>query len=295
MTIAACYVSTEGVVFGADSTTTLVVADPDTHKPEQHFFDFGQKVFELGEKDATLGVVTWGLGTLPSVSYRTLFAELADELKIDKPASVEDVAKRWIGRFWSSYDTMVRTPYRQRLEKAQTEEERLSLRGLAESSSVGFCVGGVALPNRRPAAYEILFAVDSDGPPTAKQIANGQGIFRGAQSLLERMLFGIDPRLFEAIVASDCWKGTDEDLANIVGPFVLGQPSRLPMREAIDWIYSSIQGTIKGIKFSPFARLCGGPIEIAVVTSDRPFRWVRHKSLDAALREPVSETHPEAV
>src|SRR6266704_4370048 len=137
VTIAACYVSSEGVVFGADSTTTLMVTNPETGTPEQHYFDFGQKIFELGEKDATRGIVTWGLGALPRDSYRTLYAEFADELKDIQPSSVEDAAQRWIKRFWSPYETTVRSPYRESLAKAQSDEERNTLDALAENSSVG--------------------------------------------------------------------------------------------------------------------------------------------------------------
>ena len=35
--------------------------------------------------------------------------------------------------------------------------------------------------------------------------------------------------------------------------------------------------TIKTMKFSHMAPVCGGPVEIAVVTTDRKFRWVRQR------------------
>lgn len=61
MTIAVCYVSQEGVVLGADSTTTYGT----------HHFNNSQKLFEVGE-DSTLAMVTWGLGGLHVNSYRTM-------------------------------------------------------------------------------------------------------------------------------------------------------------------------------------------------------------------------------
>src|SRR5262245_45397497 len=67
-----------------------------------HYYNFTQKVFELGE-EATLGVVTWGLGSLPGKSYRTLFAECADRLKATPPATVPEVMNRWIDLFWPEY------------------------------------------------------------------------------------------------------------------------------------------------------------------------------------------------
>ena len=63
----------------------------------------------------------------------------------------------------------------------------------------------------------------------------------------------------------------------------------LPIREAIDWVHASIYTTIQAMKFSHLAPVCGGPVEIAVITTDRPFRWVRHKRLDAALRQGGSD------
>jgi hypothetical protein len=71
MTIAACYVSPEGIVFGADSTSTYSLsAGLPFLPPKERHYNFGQKIFEIG-KGSTLAVVTWGLGGLTVGSYRT--------------------------------------------------------------------------------------------------------------------------------------------------------------------------------------------------------------------------------
>jgi hypothetical protein len=59
----------------------------------------------------------------------------------------------------------------------------------------------------------------------------------------------------------------------------------LPIRDAVDFVHACIYSTIKALKFSNFSQICGGPIEIATITTDRQFRWVRHKPWDAALTE----------
>ena len=107
MTIASCYLSPEGVVFGSDSTTTVT-----SSRADDHYFDFGQKIFEIGN-DSTLGIVTWGLGGFPHTSYRTLYAELADDFSGVAPASVEDAAKRWAAKFYSVYDSNIGAAHRQ--------------------------------------------------------------------------------------------------------------------------------------------------------------------------------------
>ncbi|MFZ0692580.1 MAG: hypothetical protein WAN51_00245, partial [Alphaproteobacteria bacterium] len=73
MTIAACYLSPEGVVLGADSASTY------TFPSGSHHFNYGQKLFEIGAAGTgTLGIVTWGLAAFSFGSYRTLAALLAD-------------------------------------------------------------------------------------------------------------------------------------------------------------------------------------------------------------------------
>jgi hypothetical protein len=57
MTIAACYLSTEGVVFGADSTSTF----PSMFGVPRHY-NHGQKILEVGSRGSTLGIAMWGLG-----------------------------------------------------------------------------------------------------------------------------------------------------------------------------------------------------------------------------------------
>ncbi len=95
MTIAACYVSREGVVLGSDSTTTF------TLEPN-HYLNHAQKIFEIGE-NSTFGVVTWGHGRLQDVSYRTFTGHIADDLQKMPPQSVQDVAERWGRLLWPEY------------------------------------------------------------------------------------------------------------------------------------------------------------------------------------------------
>lgn len=284
MTIAACYLSPEGVVFGADSTTTI----------GDHHFDFGQKIFELGD-GGTLGIVTWGLGNIQHTSYRTLYAEFAADLKANAPPTVLEAAQRWAAKFFSVYDGALGAAHRAADAAATTPDEKKKVAAHADLLRVGFCIGGVTPPNLRPAAFELEFSPTDTGVPMPTQLPMGKAIFRGVPSLVSRILYGIDPGLFDAIVASPNWTGGAKALMDAVEPFVLGQPPMLPLRDAIDWIYSCIQGTIKGVKFSPWAPMCGGPVEIGVISSDRPFRWVRHKSLDAAIHDGQSQTHGDAL
>lgn len=96
-----CYLSPEGVVLGADSTSSRPIV-PALGMVGYHYYNYNQKLFELGE-NSTIGVLTWGLGGLRQASHRTLLALLSDDLEQNPPADVSDVAARWGGRFWPVY------------------------------------------------------------------------------------------------------------------------------------------------------------------------------------------------
>ena len=289
MTIAACYLSGEGVVFGADSTTTLYVSGigPGASGAEHHY-NFAQKIFQVGE-NSTLGMTMWGLGNLRNVSHRTLIAQFADSLLGQGAQSMEDVANRWSRLFWSAYSADL-GPILQRGQTLQTQasrtpDEENELQYLLQAFSGGFCIGGYLMNDRTPSAFEVLYDPTMPGSAPVGRLDIGSTRFWGCPNLINRLIYGVDEFLFSAILQSGKWTGTPQDLIDLIRPYCLGQPLDLPIGEAIDWVHASIYTTIKTMKFSHMAPVCGGPVEIGVITTDRRFRWVRHKGFDSAIGE----------
>jgi hypothetical protein len=321
MTIAACYLSSEGIVLGADSTASWLV-DSGGGLSGYHYFNHNQKIFELGE-NATVGVLTWGLGSLGPKSYRTLLASLSDDLQKNAPSKgVAEVADRWCTNFWQEYQTDLK-PAIQRCNdlnaKAaymaspatpapvpgpapsagtaptlaatvvpaapamRTEAEEREFRTLKTGLVAGFCVAGYWLPDRTTTAFELIF--DPLAPkPTPKQIPTLHYGFWGAHNLMKRLIWGGDDSLRADILASGKWSGNPAELDKVFEKQRLGH-AILPIRDAVDFVHTCIYSTIKALKFSSLPQICGGPIELAVITSDRRFRWVRHKTWDSALLE----------
>lgn len=279
MTIAACYVSHEGVVLGADSTSTMMRDG----QPYRHF-DHQQKIFEIGE-DSSLGITMWGLGGLASKSYRTLIAQLGDELQATPATSVRDVAERFAAMFWATYVSdfgSLISRFRDLVRMSdRTPDEEAELNSLSNLGG-GFCIGGRTWSSRQPAAAVVNYGPEKDRPEI-EDVARDRTKYWGVPNLLERLMFGMDNRLFGKILNSEKWSGTSEDLFAVLQDDMLNVPLNMPLREAIDWVYSSILTTIKAIKFSSDPPVCGGPVEVAVITSDRKFRWVKHKRLDEAV------------
>lgn len=296
MTIAACYVSPEGVVFGADSTASQNAAGG------FHFFNHNQKLFELGNGQSTLAIVTWGLGGFGSVSLRTLFAEFSEELKTTPPTDLQDVANRWAAKAWVAYSTSptvdlqiarfralaAKSPHDPLAQPppadARSGDEEEEYFGLSRSLIAGFCVGGYLEKDRVPGAFEVVLRPSDTATPAATAIDINHYRFWGAPSLTHRLLYGCDDAFIERLKKSPKWSGTDEELVALIEPGFLQHPV-LPIRDAIDFVHTCLYSTIKGMKFSAMPQICGGPVELAVITTDRKFRWVRHKEWDAAVWE----------
>lgn len=291
MTIAACFVTPEGVVFGADSTTTAGTPTG------LHYFNHSQKLFEIGDP-GTLAGVAWGMGGLGDRSYRALFALLADDLAANPPTSVAEAVQRWADQFWvaytnslknfidqcktlnskAAYDASANPPDPQ----ARTEAEETTFQNLKANLVVGFCLGGYVQADRSPDAYVVI--VDPlKGKPTPQRHTRYD--FWGAPNMIQRLIFGCDDEIKNSILSSPHWSGTDADLNGLLAQHRLGHPIILPMRDAVDFVHSCISSTIKALKFSNLSQTCGGPIELAVITADRPFRWVRHKTWDSAIAD----------
>jgi hypothetical protein len=282
VTIGACYLSPEGVVLGADSTTTYGTPT------SPHYFNNAQKLFEVGE-DSTLGAVTWGMGGLNATSHRSLLAKLDDSLAATPAESALQVAERWISLFWSVYDDpsspnadLIKICRELASKPTRSDEEEKQLFELSNALQVGFCIAGRLKSRREPFAYEVIFGPTAL-PPVPRELSIGWQ-FWGAPNKIQRLIFGCDDGIKNAITRSGKWSGTKEDLDSLVLAHALIHPI-VPIRDAVDFVHSCISSTIKAFKFSTMSQICGGPIELAVVTTDRPFRWVRHKAWDAAINE----------
>lgn len=287
MTIAGVYLSPEGVVLGADSTSSIGAGEG------FHFYDFNQKLFEVGES-SSLGLLTWGLGGFNHISYRTLVATFADALTAAPATSVGEVADRWTDHFWQTYSASAEVSrFRALSAKAgvgqapttggvRTADEEQEWMNLRTNLVVGFCVAGYVMPTRMPEAVSVVFRPEL-GRPAPVPVGQHSIQWWGVPNFFNRLLRGADDNVVQGILTSGLWSGTPADLHGIINSSLVVPLGTLPIRDAVDYVHTCIYCTVKAIKFSGLPQVCGGPIELAVITSDRRFRWVRHKPWDAAI------------
>jgi hypothetical protein len=246
LTIAACYLSPEGVVLGADSTTTY----GDRH------YNNSQKLFEIGENSA-IGVITWGLGGLQVRSHRTLFAELNDDLIANPPQNMQSVAARWATLYWQAYSDPnsavapliarrgalaarpnhdPNNPNPAPNARSQAEEAEFSM--LRIGLVAGFCIAGYVLPRREPQAYVIIADPLVQTPPVPAQYGHGYWFF-GAPKMFQRLMHGCDDDLKADILGSGHWTGSLQDLNVLITRNALNHPATVPIRDAIDFVHAT--------------------------------------------------------
>lgn len=167
------------------------------------------------------------------------------------------------------------------VELTEAEQQQLSQLSIFGG---GFCVAGYFLPDRTPRAFQILYGPSCDRAGSITELTpKPTWKFWGCPSVTDRVILGIDPVARYKILNSGKWPGSAAEFDEASRVMTFAPHTNLPLREAVDWVFAMIYVTVKAFKFSSYTPLCGGPIDIAVITSDRAFRWVRHKGFGAAI------------
>lgn len=285
MTIACCLVLPEGVIFASDST----VSEGDEGR--YHYLNHNQKIFEFG-KDSTIGVMTWGLSSVRSTSHRTIIAKTADSA-LTNQKTLQAIAQQLASTAWSEFQSQFsreiaeyKAIYQRVAKLAKDKSEKRSkkddkrLEFLQEELRFGYCIGGHFGPDRRPEAYWFEVSPNVDSPPVPDEVDGD--LVRGQPEFFHRIYWGHGINVTKNIMDSGFWSGTESDLTNVLNKeFII--PPELTIRDGIDFAHFIVYSTIKTLKFSDRDQVCGGPIEVAVITTDRDFRWVRHKLFSAAI------------
>jgi len=265
MTIAAAYLTSEGVVLGADSSTMVSVQNPEGRSVIQ-LLNHSQKVFEVGE-NSRVGACIWGLGSLGQISHRTILARLGD--RIEENTTIEQAAN---------------------ILKEIVEP---IITGNTVIAPVGYFIGGWDPDTREPKCYHVVSG--QTGGMTITPLGLGQAMFSGNPSIFQRVFRGFDASLLETLKSKFSDIVDPDEFEKRFNESVTHLQARgladLAIREAIDFLYSYIHITIKSEKFKFGPPTCGGLIEVGFISTDRKFRWARHKPFHSAIMEQEGYEH----
>jgi len=248
MTIAAAYLTHEGLVLGSDSATTFTIGE------NRHFCNHAQKIFEVGEK-GNLGVCTWGAGGLDGISHRSLIARLGKELKPEW--SVQEAVEHFVEIIKEQYTD--------------------------DFGDLGYFIGGCLGDKCKAEGFAIYFSAGAK--PSIIPLDVGFPYVQGCPDVYERLILGYVWELRQKLQVK--YKISDKDFNELSQDYSGFPISLMPVREAVDFVFFLVYSTIKSYQYRIGIPFCGGAVEVAVITTDRPFRWVHHKRFNSAISVPV--------
>ena len=229
-------------------------------------YSYAHKVIQIGQ--SPIGVLVWGLGSLQRRSAQNLIEEFSqDYIPHTSTPTVEDIARHLAGFMHRVY----------LLDHPDPQQQPLfgCLAGGYDSTS----------PFARQWAFEFPGQVQpiEIQPDTASQPQFGVQWF-GQTDALVRLHNGFDLRLVQALKD----KGFDpvkvDDFFSAQNLFAAKIPYNvifdgMPLQDAIDYAAYLIH-VVKGrFRFVVGPKLCGGPVDIAVVRTTG-LEWVRLKKLN---------------
>lgn len=260
MTICVAVKVAEGLVLAADSATTLEGTIGGQSGVLQTF-EFANKIAHI--KDYPIGVMSWGLGSIGERSIQSLIMEWEYNYP-DKDFNNEFTVHK-VGQSLLTF-------LKRRYSKAYP--------GTGDRPGLGLFVGGYSA--RQFFADEYIYEFPGskrlerrrpDGPDGKPQF--GADWF-GLTDALTRLIKGFDQNALNELVN----RGADlaiiqKWVADNVGelPLVF---TGMPIQDAVDFANYAAQVVIGRYRFGVGPPVCGGDIDIAVITPDS-FGWAQRK------------------
>jgi len=263
----------EGLVLAADSASTLQgrVAGP---QGEQQgilkTYTNARKLLQIG--DFPIGILTWGQAF---IGPRTLESHVREwehknnwqdqtayKKLVNKPISV--------GKCAESLHRHLVSVYNDEFGKLPKEQQ----------PGIGILVSGYSEGEFFPAIWRFVLPIESDQIHNQRPDVNGKPDFGaswyGLTEPLIRLHWGRDDLVLKIIsekfnIPLDV---IQKELAPLQYPIPFGG---MPLQDAIEYAYYMISVAIGRFRFVIGPELCGGKVDLAVITQGR-FHWISQKS-----------------
>ena len=264
MTICVSVRIPEGLVLAADSMVVLE-GTVDTPQGKQtgifQTFEFANKVAQL--KDYPIGVMSWGIASLNDRSIQSLIMEFEHDylaLEKNKSYTVKKIADDLLGVLKERYEAVYPSS--------------------GEQPPLGLYIGGYSARQFFSDQYTYEFPRSSDWVIVRKDKPDGSPSFGadwyGQGDPLRRLIKGYNAKALEELVNRGADKAIIQQWVKDGVPELPLIFFGMPIKDAVDFADYAVQVTIGCFRFSGGPPLCGGDIDIAVITP-AAFHWARRK------------------
>lgn len=264
MTICVGVKVNDGIVFVADSASSLAQTGSDGQQIISRVYNHGNKVFNLF-RGLPIAAMTCGLGAFGSESISTIAKGIRVELMSDGGIDRDNYAIETVTRF-------ARDRFLAKFESLDAN--------VRSAASFEFIVGGCSSGSGGSEIWKFQFA-NGEAPEPVCIVGNGVSdiIWAGQPEACVRLVLGISSQTPTILMQA----GLSEDQAMaLVQAIRASSTARLvepamPIRDAIALGEFLAQTTASFVKFLPGADTVGGDLDIATVTKYEGFRWIRRK------------------
>jgi len=267
----------DGLVIAADSASTLSAADPTGKELGiAKVFNNATKLLQL--RDYPIGVATVGAGT---VGARTI-SSLVEEFANDRPTLEQLGAKRLsVEKEAKELQKFLMEAY----NKAYPDKA-------AQRGGPALLVGGYSGNEFFP--EEFVFNVPQ-GEFAARRTPNPNGSqdfgadWFGITDALVRFHHGRDDRM--PMILKGC--GVADDVIAKVMETLQAQVQYpvpfdgMPLQDAVDYALFMAGLAVGRFRFVMGPEMCGGPIDVATITRQDGFKWVKQKNVQAGAWVPA--------
>ena len=268
MTICVAVKIAEGLVMAADSASMLegtIDTPQGTQRGVVQTFSFANKVSRI--LNYPIGIMSWGIGSISDRSIQSLIMEFEysyPSLGHSHDYKVKDVADSILEFIKERYN--------------ETFPETSPPGG--QRPALGLFVGGYSSGQFFAESYEYRFPKYKDWKIIRPDNPDGRPSFGadwfGQNDPLRRLIKGISaPALSKLIDMGADQKIVQQWVDDSVAEFPLIFDG-MPIQDAIDFANFAVQVTIGCFRFGPGAPLCGGDVDIAIITPDT-FQWAQRK------------------
>jgi hypothetical protein len=259
--------ATEGLVLAAESRVTVgtMVASPMGQQQIFSTFDNANKVLCFNPPYDRFGVVTYGLGTLGLRTAQSLIPEFETSLQEQEASlSVFEFAQQLSNFFNAQWQLLMP----------------------ANFIGPGMIFNVCGFDDNEPYGKIYQFEAPNSLIPTEQNASvNGQhqfGISGGGQhEIMTRILLGYDTRLLAILVQNQIL--TQAQINNIMPllePLKLQAPVQLmPLQDCVNLAVLLIKTTIEAQSLALGLRGCGGVIDVAIITKNKPLTFIQQKKI----------------
>lgn len=253
MTIIASVKVRDGLILGTDSMTQISIA---TEQGPQFLkaYSNARKLFQINDR---MGAMTYGLGNIGNRSIEGIVIDFARQTPPNTPGTVEEASGRL-------YD-FVRAQYDAELDSVPADQR----------PGLGFYVAGYS--EQEPFSEEFEFLLPRDEAPFAARPAGLFGAsWRGVDAPFTRLYKGFDPYILpQRLIENGVEPAQLDAIFAPDGGLETGVIyDGMPVQDAINFAAYILETTIGWSTFAVGVPACGGPLQLATITTEGGFTWV---------------------